>query len=300
MATKKRVMDPAQAANEQVLERRQERIDARMREVPDLGLGLESKAETPAEFLRDAWDKAAFGDEPKTITRWVYGPDPLIDQCPEFKKAIEEHGLQAYAEATARAIVLFEEKAVPDPVMRRGLFAAIKKFGKEQVAEAFAKRILGIPARQVEYETDNGAFGDPELLGSNALRDCVRKFGNEPGMTYKFLSPRCIDVLGLRGYELVLDHKGNQVKAGTLLMGRIPLHIAEGRRRRYVQDSEEQVASMEQAYMESQERLVRAAGKIGAGSRPLGPGDTVSANATESQEFFGQERAGGFSIEREK
>jgi hypothetical protein len=292
-----KIKDPAQAANELVLEQRQARIDATMRVVPDLGLDL-NKPETAAEFLRDSWDKAAFGEEPKTVTKIVYGPDPLLDSCPAFKEAIEKNGKDAYAEATAAAIRRFEHRAVPDPVMQRGLFAAIKKFGVEAVADAFRDRILKIPEQTVEYELDGDIGGDPMLLGSNALRDCITRYG-EPGKAYKFLSQRCMDVLGMRGYTLVLDKKGNHVKAGTLFLGWIPQHIADRRREHYARESEEAVRIQEDAYMDAQERLVRSVGAIGKGSRPLNPNERVKANASESEEMLGGEYEMGLHIERD-
>jgi hypothetical protein len=290
--------DPARAANTRILADRQQRLDDKMQAIPDLGLDLEEQPQTATEFLRDAWDKAAFGAPPETITRWVYGPDPLIDTCPALLAAIEREGLEAYAQATAQAILVKEHEAVPDPVMRRGLYAAIKKFGKEQVADAFAKRILKIPARQVDYEVSSEEFGDPLLLGSNALRDVVVRWGTDPGMAYKFLSQRCIDVLGMRGYVMVKDDESNFVKAGTLFLAKIPLVIAEGRRRKYAEESEQALRDTEEEYLIGQDRAVRAAGAMGAGSRPLARGEMVHANATESSDLLGTDLEMGVKIER--
>jgi hypothetical protein len=291
--------DPARAANQRILADRQERIDDKMKAIPDLGLGLQEPPETAAQFLNDAWDKAAFGAPAETISRWVYGPDPLIDTCPALLAAIEKEGLEAFAEATAAAILVKEHEAVQDPIMRRGLYAAIKKFGKEQVAEAFSKRILKIPARQVDYEIGDETFGDPLMLGSNALRDTVVRYGNEPGMSYKFLSQRCIDVLGMRGYVLVPDDRGEPAKAGTLFLARIPAVVAEGRRRKYAQESEQAVRDVEENYQVEQERAVRGAGARGAGSRPLERGEVVRANATESQDLLGSDIEMGVKFDRQ-
>jgi hypothetical protein len=299
MATRRKApQDPTAAANAAVLAQRQERIDAKMQEVPDLGLNLE-KADTPSAFLRDAWDKAAFGDAPRTITRIVYGPDNLIDTCPAFKDAIEKNGKQAYADATAQAILRFGHKAVPDPVMQKGLFASIRKFGAEAVAEAFHQRIMSIPERAVEYEEDTGDFGDPMMLGGNALRDCVMRYGNEPGKSYRFLSQRCIDVLGMRGYEFVMMPNGDPAKAGTLFLASIPLHIAERRTAGYAQESRNQVREMEESYMDAQERLLKQAGKVGVGSRPLKPSEQLTGYASENQDMVGGAYEMGVHVERE-
>lgn len=290
--------DPAREANRRILADRQKRIDAKMKAIPDLGLDLKAKeAENATEFLRDAWDKKAFGEERPTVTKWVYGPDPLIDECPALLAAIEREGLEAYAEATAAAILIKEHEAVPDPLMRKGLYAAIRKFGKEAVAEAFSQRILKIPCREVQYEID-GEFGDPLLLGSNALRDVVVRYGNEPGMSYKFLSQRCCDVLGTRGYVIVKDEHGEIVKAGTLMLGKIPTAIAEGRRRKWAEESMQKVRDAEEEYMTAQEQMVAAAGPRGAGSRPLSPREVIRGNASEREELLGSDLEMGVKFER--
>jgi hypothetical protein len=301
--------DPATAHNRKVLRERQARLDAEMKEIPDLGLNIQDEPQSAAEFLRDAWDKAAFGDELRTVTRWVYGPDPLLDQSPSVLAALEKYGREEYANATAAAILLKGEEAASDPVMRRGLYAAIhgtktfKGFGKEKVAEAFRERIMAIPARQVEYEVE-GEFGDPLMLGSNALRDAVSRYGGEPGMSYKFLSQRCMDVLGMRGYELVL-HKGDPVKAGTLFLAKIPMAVADGRRRKYARESQEQVQAQQDEYMEAQARFA-SADRDHAGTRPLGPNDTLRVKSvagvdekSTNEDLLGTDLEMGLKIERQ-
>lgn len=297
-APAKPAADPAAAANRAVLAERQARIDKQLREIPDLGLDLQQTGSVD-EFLRDEFDKKAFGDAAQTTTKIVFGPDPLLDSCPAFKERLEKLGREDMAEGTRRAILQFEHRAVPDPVMQTGLFKAIRKFGKEAVAQSFADRILKIPERVVEYETGPEEFGDPMLLGSNALRDCVMRYGNEPGKAYKFLSARCIDVLGMRGYTLVTDKAGQPVKAGTLFLAWIPEHVAELRRRKYAADSEAQLAAQQEEYLDTQERFVRAAGKAGAGSRPLSPDEVVRADASENEGAVGEDFAMGVRFERE-
>lgn len=291
--------DPAQAANARILADRQDRIDEKMKAIPDLGLDLKESPPASADEFLDEWDKKAFGRHAETTTRWVYGPDPLIDNCPALAQAIQKEGLEAFAEATRIAILMREHEAVADPIMRRGLYGAIQKFGKEAVAESFARRILKIPAREVEYEIGDETFGDPLLLGSNALRDCVMRYGNEPGMSYKFLSARCIDVLGLRGYVLVPDDKGEPAKAGTLFLAKIPTVVAEGRRRKYAAESEQRVKDAEEEYMVESERLVRSAGAHGAGSRPLQSGEIFRGNASETEALLDTNLEMGVRVERQ-
>src|SRR5579872_1301932 len=105
-------------------------------------------------MLTDEWDRKTFGNPIETTRKLQYGPDPLFDSCPGLKAQIEKVGLHDYAEATAAAILLKGEMAVPDNILRVGLAKTISRFGAEKVAAAFRERILAIPCRYVEYEVD--------------------------------------------------------------------------------------------------------------------------------------------------
>jgi hypothetical protein len=290
--SKKRI-DPAEAANRQVLAEREKRIEAKLRAVPDLGLELNEKApESAAEFLADEWDKKTFGPVAETIKKIVYGPDPLFDQCPSMKATIEKIGLHDYAAMTARTIVDKGAMAVQDGVLRAGLAKAISRFGAESVAQAFRERILRIPCREVEYEVDRDL--DVEIVGSRVLDDAVERYGR-PGMAYKFLSQRCCDVLGMRGYEPVKDERGDVVKVGTLTMGAIPAAIAERRRAYYTRLSEEAIEGEVAKYQDEAARLAHSSGHRGVG--PLDDGEMLTANASETEGLLGRTRPAGFSIE---
>jgi hypothetical protein len=284
-----------------VLADRQARIDAKMEAIPDLGLGL--KAEEPtsaADFFAgnglDEWDKKAYGDPAQTTVRWVYGPDPLVDTCPQMMAFIQKEGLQSAADIFYTTILVKEHEAAADEVMRKGLFYAIKRFGKEKVASAFRSRVLEIPARQVEYETGAEDFGDPLLMGGNVLREVVMRHGNEPGMSYRFLSQRCIDVLGMRGYVFVKDDSGEIAKAGTLRLAKIPTAIAAGRTRHFRDMSKQYVAEAEEEFMEKTAQVLHAAGRVGAGSRPLRPSEVVRGNASEREALVGTELSMGVNF----
>lgn len=286
----RRAPDPAQATNEKVLADRQARIDAKMTAVPDLGLNLKDEApKDAAEFFAglDQWDKKAFGDRATVTVRWVYGPDPLVDTCPQMMALVEREGLESVAELYRTTILLKQHEAAGDEILRRGIFHGIKQFGKEKVAQAFADRILAIPRRQVEYETGAENFGDPLLMGGNVLREVVMRYGNEPGMSYRFLSQRCIDVLGMRGYEFVHDEKGDIAKAGTLMLGKISATIAAGRARLFRDQSRQLVKDAEEEYMAKAEEILSRAGRVGAGSRPLRSSEVIHGNASEREDLVG-------------
>ena len=296
--------DPAEVANKRILADRQARIDQKKAVETlstDLGLDLkdpEPVADNPLEFLSEEWDRKTFGDAIPTYTRVVYGPDPLLISCPAMKAQIENIGLENYANATAEAILLKEDKAVPDPIMQKGLRAAISRFGKDAVAGAFRERILKIPSRTVEVEADR----TDAMIFAKPMEEAVLKYGT-PGMAPKFLSDRCIGVLGMRGYVIVKDERGDPVKVGTLIMGEIPLRMAEARQRHYADESNELVREVADEFEQTAARAIRDGG--GSGISVLREGERVSANAAgdlenpdETASYLGRNRDTGFRVKR--
>ena len=226
----------------------------------------------------------------------MYGPDKLFDGCPAMKAAIEKIGLRDYADATAGAILTKGEMAVADKLLRVGLAGAISKFGAEKVAEAFRNRILAIPCREVEYELDRAS--DYEIVGSKVLDEAVARYGR-PGMAFRFLSERCVGVLGMRGYEIVKNEHGEPVKCGTLIMSEIPLRIAERRRQHQMELASEAIESEVEKFRDEAERLGHASRLAGVG--PLLQDELLTANATENEDspLLGQSRPAAFTLEKE-
>jgi hypothetical protein len=300
MATRRKsavpAIDPAQANNEQVLRDRAQRIEAAKKPIPDLGLNIPEPAPAnAAEFLADEWDRKTFGDAAETTRKLVYGPDPLFDSCPGMKASIEKIGLHDYADATAGAILKNGEMAVADAILQTGLAKAISKFGVEKVAQAFRERILKIPCREIEYEVDRDM--DYEIVGSKVLDEAVERYGR-PGMAYKFLADRVMGVLGMRGYQIVKDEKGEPVRIGnTLFMGEIPLRIAEGRRRKNAELAREAIEAEVEKYQDEAERLAAQTRRAGVG--PLLRDELMTANASEFESSVGQTRPAGFTYEQE-
>src|ERR1039458_5852709 len=90
--------DPVQASNEKLLAERVARIEAARPIGIDLDLGLKPKEpENAVEFLADEFDRRAFGEPVATIKRIIWGPDSLVDQCPELRAALDEYGREDYA-----------------------------------------------------------------------------------------------------------------------------------------------------------------------------------------------------------
>jgi hypothetical protein len=298
MSTRRKIVDPADIANKRILADRQARIDAKKNEdmlATDIGLNIKPEkpaSDDPVEFLRDEFDRKTFGEAFPTYTRIVYGPHPLLDNFPDIRERIESMGLERYAQVTAETILLKGEKAVPNPVMQRGLRAAIAKFGAQAVADAFAKRIMEIPVRTVEVEADRSDV----MIFAQPMDEAVQMYGS-PGMRAKFLSERCIGVLGMRGYQIVRDKNGDPVKVGTLIMGEIPIRMAEARQRHFAQESDDAVREAEEDFENASERAIRDYG--GRGASVL-RGD-MTASATENDEsLIGKTRETGFRVERQK
>src|ERR1051325_6551754 len=291
------IADPAELANQRILAAREGRLIQKEKEESiDLGLNLkEPETAAPqnvAELIRDEFDKKSFGDAPKTTTRIVYGPDPIVDKCPEFHERLERFGLHGVAEAFETLVLKKGELAATDPLMRKALRNSINRFGREATARAFRDRILSIPSREVEIELD-GAL-DPLIV--NPMREAVARYGR-PGMAVKFLSDRCMDVLGKRGYEIVKGANGDPVRIGTLNMGLIPQDWAERRRRHFAEESQSAVKEQEEAYYETVAREVRDAGGKGVGIAPLEPGDMVHLDPALNDVYTGAGRKVGISYE---
>lgn len=70
----------------------------------------------------------------------------------------------------------------------------------------------------------------PQAARADTLTDTVRKWGR-PGMAAKFLSERCIQILGMRGYNLVKDPEtGEPIREpGGMLLAEIPEAMAKAR-----------------------------------------------------------------------
>lgn len=306
MSTRRKapIADPAEAANKRIIadiEAREHQKESEKALANDLGLDLKPpvpEAGTAAEFLSNEWDRKNFGEQPTTYTRVIYGPDPLLHSCPQMKHLIEKLGLEEYANVTAEAIRLKQEKAVADPVMQRGLRAAIAAFGVDSVANAFVERIMKIPTRTVEVEADSE---DPLLLG-RPLEEAVERYGS-PGMAPKFLSERCIKQFGMRGYVVVKKENGDPVTVGTLIMGEIPIAMAERRRRFYAEQSNKQLRDIEGAFEDVANReidkrsgfsVLRKDENVHADAAGDFPDDPMLAGS-----YLGRTRGTGFRLDRE-
>jgi len=286
----RRRVDPVDVSNAQVLADRAARLEAARPTLPDLGLGLtQKKAATASEFM-DTFDKRAFGYEAATITKIIYGPDPLVDGSPAFREALEEHGREDLAHMYAEAILTKGALAMPDPLLQRSMANGIAQFGREAVADAFCKRVLKIPFRTVEIDASDEL--DPEILGSAVLAETVKRH-ERPGMAYRFFTELCLARLGWRGYTPVME-AGDIVKAGTLMLGEIRREKVEQRRMRQTQVARDKLSAIQDDF--------GAAADEARGVAALRHGESVTANRAggdDPEGYLGSTRTAGVDIGRE-
>jgi hypothetical protein len=297
---KPKLADPATAYNRKILADRRARIDAARPVLPDLGLAIKPPKEpaNATEFM-DVFDKKAFGYAESTITKVIYGPDPLVDHSPAFREAIERYGREDLANHYAEAIVSKGASAMPDVLMAKSLALAIDKFGAQAVANAFRERVLKIPMRTVQIDASDEL--DPEVMGSAVLAETVRRY-ERPGMEYRFFTQLCVDRMGWRGYTPVREN-GDIVKAGTLMLAEISRGQVEKRRMRQRQLAAEKLDGIQEGYQASQEDALRNASAEGIdvkGISGLAPGENVTARAgvggDDPDGYLGQSRASGVKI----
>lgn len=287
------IIDPADALNRKALADREKRIQSARKPVVDIGINVDRpEPSTATEFLADEFDRKTFGDPYPTTSRIVYGPHPLLDNCPTLKARIERFGLHDYAEATYQAILKDGLNADIDPLVRSSIAKAISKFGIESVAAAFRDRLLEIPCRTVEYEVDRG--DGLMVRGSKALDDAVARYGR-PGFRAKFFSERCMGVLGMRGCVVVKDDNGDPVKVGSLVMVEMPERIARQNEQELAKIAQEAIGQETDAYQDEVERLAHASG---GAATPLREGDSIHVNASENESLLGMSRQTGFVNER--
>lgn len=298
MARKNPQPDPVQATNNRILADRQERIEAARPVGIDLDLGLQPKApENAVEFLADEWDRKAFGDEVATIKRIIWGPDPLVDQAPELRAALDQYGLEDYAHAAAENILRNGAAAVPNALMQRSLGLAIKKFGRESVAAAFRDRILRIPFREVEIDASDTP--DMEVMGSSVLTECIQNHAR-PGMAYFFFSQGCVDRYGWRGYTPVKESNGDIARAGTLMLGEISQVRLDRKRealRAAADDALDGISDAQQGGMEQDLRRLAKEGYRTDGLRPLSVGERTAYAGVEDTGF---DRANGVQVTQQQ
>jgi hypothetical protein len=107
-----------------------------------------------------------------------------------------------------------------------------------------------------------------------------------------------MDVLGMRGYEIVKDERGDPVKIGTLFMGEIPREWAERRQLHWANESRNALAEQEASFYEAAEREIRSEGGRGLGASLLKRGEDMNRDPAINDLYDGDTRSTGVQIGR--
>lgn len=131
----------------------------------------------------------------------------------------------------------------------------------QQTDEGIAEYNAGKEPRRVQVMRD-------ELTkGLDHRRDAVKDFGMnlgeapnnfreamekhiKPGMKGRFLSPRVVDRRGMRGWEPVLDEKGEQVKVGNMFLGQMSAEAAKTRNKKVREYGSRLLGQVTENYMQ--------------------------------------------------
>jgi len=115
----------------------------------------------------------------------------------------------------------------------------------------------------------------------------------EPGFRYRALSEGVCNKRGLRGWESVVDPKGDKVKVGRLFLGRMPEHVAEQRNEHYRKIGGDDLKRVEEDYQLDQDKVGSGGSK---GVSILQRGDLLRDSGDPSRGAsvgFEQVRGGG-------
>jgi hypothetical protein len=110
---------------------------------------------------------------------------------------------------------------------------------------------------------------------TNPLAEAAERY-SEPGMRYRGLSQRVCDKKTLRGWEVVKDEKGDPVKVGDMILGKMPIERAERRNEHYRKEGEANLSAARERLKVDQERLSRDAQSKGFTAGPLRDGDVLT------------------------
>jgi hypothetical protein len=125
----------------------------------------------------------------------------------------------------------------------------------------------------MEHRRDAGDGKIDIFTAPDPLKEAIDKV-REPGFKFKALSPRVIEHRGLRGFEVCRDPKtGQAVSMANMVVGRMPVEVAEQRNKHYRDLGNSALQESEQHFKAQQEQLIRARG--GVGLSVLNPGESL-------------------------
>jgi hypothetical protein len=177
---------------------------------------------------------------------------------------------------------------IPDPVFphvsvgpsNEELRARYEREEAERIAKGYPK--VEFLADAEDKATDGFGDIDYDPLGlSDPLLALKRKY-QRPGFALKLLSDGCCSHLGRRGYQTVVDERGDPVTSGKMVLGEIPEALAARRRAAPIREAKEQLGSITDAQREAVEKMKSDA--KGMGLTFVGAGETVK-NVGDGQTY---------------
>lgn len=168
------------------------------------------------------------------------------------------------------------------------LLAQHEEAERIRLAAGYPKVEVGTDAH--DKQTDGFSDLDYDPLGvSDPLLGLKRAY-QRPGMALKLMSPDVTQRIGARGYETLHDKNGDPVRCGRMTLGEIPQRVADARKRAVMQQTNDQLRSIQDAQRDEIEKL--KADAKGMGLEVLEAGDRV-ANVGDGNVYDM-----GFSVQR--
>lgn len=140
------------------------------------------------------------------------------------------------------------------------------------IAERNAKRVdsMGRPHSGIQVIVNEGfdqqirarADAQEPWETANPLLDAKLAF-QKPGFRYRGLSPTVIAKKGMRGWQAVLDGRGEPVRVGKLVLAEMPIERAERRNKKFRDEGNTNAADAKGRFISDHEKAVRDSGSEG-------------------------------------
>lgn len=113
-----------------------------------------------------------------------------------------------------------------------------------------AARVTKDPfTKQMEHRKDSVRDLGMDLADApNPMKEAMERY-IEPGMRGRFLSPKVIDRRGMRGWEPVLDEKGQQIKVRDTILAQMPEQRAIARNKAVREHGNKLLGAVREQYL---------------------------------------------------
>ena len=184
---------------------------------------------------------------------------------------------------------------VPDPAFAHVMLGPSNEELMKKQAELDAlRKASGYPRVEMgldQKDKDLDAWGDLDYdpLGVTDPLEAMKKRHQKPGFALKLLSNTVNQRLTTRDYRIVKEKNGDPVQFGSMVLGEIPERIAARRRKAVIDNSNDELRSINDQSRLEVEKLKHDA--KGMGLTLLEPGEIVRGQT-------GPDRVMGVNIER--